>query len=156
MGVQINHIDFALELIDENPYCDVEIISSVYESEPYGYLEQENFFNAVCKIKTLYPPIDLFNFLKRIETEAGRKNSGKWGPREIDLDILFYNDLICSDDNLTIPHKDILNRDFVLIPLCEIEPELIHPVLNKKIDEICILDSKRHIIRKIPHKVLIK
>jgi len=100
-----------------------------------------------------------------VETRVGRKVSTKWGPREIDLDILFYNDMVFSDDEITIPHKDLLNRDFVLVPLCEIAPDLIHPSMNKKISEIIIFQSanneslaqqkKAYILRKIPHRVLI-
>jgi len=107
----------------------------------------------------------LFKFLKLVEKQVGRKVTTKWGPREIDLDILFYNDLIFSDDEITIPHKDLVNRDFVLVPLCEIAPDLIHPSMNKKISEIIIFQSanneslaqqmKTYILRKIPHKVLI-
>ena len=165
VGVQINKIDFAVELIDENPYCEVTAVSSIYESVPYGKIEQEDFFNAVIKIKTYFEPKELFNFLKSVEIQVGRKLAEKWGPREIDLDILFFNDLIYSDEEITIPHKDMLNRDFVLVPLNEIAPELIHPELHKNISEISIFPSKSneclsqtnktYIIRKIPHKVLI-
>jgi 2-amino-4-hydroxy-6-hydroxymethyldihydropteridine diphosphokinase len=97
--------------------------------------------------------------------QVGRKVTTKWGPREIDLDILFFNDLIYFDSEITIPHKDLLNRDFVLIPLGEIAPELIHPEVNKKISEIIIFQldynessanpKKTYILRKIPHRVLI-
>lgn len=166
VGVQINKIDFAIELISENPYCEVISVSSIYESSPYGEIEQEDFFNAVIKIKTLFEPKDLFHFLKSVENQVGRKLAVKWGPREIDLDILFYNDLIYTDEEITIPHKDLLNRDFVVVPLIEIAPDLIHPELNKKISEISIFQpnvdellaqtSKTYIIRKIPHKVLIQ
>jgi 2-amino-4-hydroxy-6-hydroxymethyldihydropteridine diphosphokinase len=107
----------------------------------------------------------LFEFLKSVEQQVGRKVTTKWGPREIDLDILFYNDMIFSDDEITVPHKDLLNRDFVLVPLNEIAPELIHPSMNKKISEITIFQSgynetsaqqkKTFILRKIPHRVLI-
>ena len=164
--MQINKIDSAIELVDRDYYCQVNLISSIYETKPYGDLHQENFFNAVFKIKTYYQPAELFEFLKRVEEQVGRRKNVKWGPREIDLDILFYNDLIFNNERLTIPHKDMLNRDFVLIPLCEIAPELVHPEMNKKICEICNLQSeadknlaqilKQHIIRKIPHRVLIK
>ena len=140
--------------------------SSIYESSPYGEIEQGEFFNAVIKIKTYLEPKDLFHFLKSVELIVGRKITSKWGPREIDLDILFFNDLIYSDNEITIPHKDLLNRDFVLVPLIEIEPELIHPQLKKKISEISIFKhesehssaqiKKTNIIRKIPHRVLIK
>ena len=107
----------------------------------------------------------MFKFLKSVEQQVGRKVRTKWGPREIDLDILFYNDMVFSDDEITIPHKDLLNRDFVLVPLCEIAPDLIHPIMNKKISEIIIFQSvdneslaqqkKTYILRKIPHRVLI-
>ena len=166
VGVQINKIDYAVELINDNSYCEIISVSSIYESAPYGMIDQEDFFNAVIKIKTLFEPKDLFLLLKSVENQVGRKVAAKWGPREIDLDILFYNDLIYSDEEIMIPHQDMLNRDFVLVPLNEIAPELIHPELNKKISEISILQAetkkslsqinKTHIIRKIPHKVLIK
>jgi len=107
----------------------------------------------------------LFKFIKSVEQQVGRKVTTKWGPREIDLDILFFNDIVYSDDEIAIPHKDLLNRDFVLVPLSEIAPELIHPLMNKKISEIIIFQSayngssaqqiKTHILRKIPHRVLI-
>jgi len=107
----------------------------------------------------------LFIFLKSVEQQVGRKVTTKWGPREIDLDILFYNDIVFSDDDITVPHKDLLNRDFVLVPLNEIAPELIHPSMNKKISEIIIFQTmgndsfaqqkKTYILRKIPHRVLI-
>ena len=166
VGVQINKIDYAVELINDNSYCEVISVSSIYESEPYGEIDQEDFFNAVIKIKTLFEPKELFLFLKSVENQVGRKVAAKWGPREIDLDILFYNDVIYSDAEIKIPHQDMLNRDFVLVPLNEIAPELIHPKLNKKISEISIFKpeaekslfqtKKTHIIRKIPHKVLIQ
>jgi len=166
VGVQINKIDLAVELINENPYCEVLSVSSIYETAPYGEITQDEFFNAVIKIKTFFEPKNLFYFLKSIEIQVGRKINTKWGPREIDLDILFYNDLIYFDEEITIPHKDMLNRDFVLVPLNEIAPELVHPELQKKISEICIFHpkndeslsqlNKTHIIRIIPHKVLIQ
>ena len=165
VGVQINKIDFAVELINESPYCEVTAVSSIYESLPYGQIEQEDFFNAVIEIKTYFEPKDLFHFLKSIEKRVGRKLAEKWGPREIDLDILFYDDLIYSDEDIKIPHKDMLNRDFVVVPLIEIAPDLIHPELHKKISEISIFQTKvdepltqikkTYIIRKIPHKVLV-
>ena len=112
------------------------MISSVYETEPYGVKDQDDFLNVVVKINTEYSPVDLFSLLKSIEKVLGREKTIKWGPREIDLDILFYNDLIYSDENLTIPHKGIAERDFVLTPLNEIEPGLVYPVTGKKISEL--------------------
>jgi 2-amino-4-hydroxy-6-hydroxymethyldihydropteridine diphosphokinase len=165
VGVQINKIDYAIELINSNPYCEVETISSIYESSPYGEIEQGEFFNAVFKINTDFELKELLIFLKSVEQQVGRTVTAKWGPREIDLDILFYNYLVYSDEEITIPHKDLLNRDFVLVPLSEIAPEFIYPVINKKISEIIIFQGgsheysdkpiKTYIIRKIPHRVLI-
>lgn len=164
--MQINNIDYAIELIDQNTNCKIEESSSIYESSPYGDVEQGEFFNAVIKIKTDFELKELFHFLKGVENKVGRKITEKWGPREIDLDILFFNDLVYSDEEITVPHKDMLNRDFVIVPLTEIEPEIIHPQLNKKISEISIFEQKTeqfsatvknsNIIRKIPHRVLIK
>jgi len=115
-----------------------------------GNFEQENFLNAVIKISTNYSLIELFNFLKNIEKQLGRSKTEKWGDREIDLDILFYNDIVYSDEILTVPHKGITKRDFVLVPLCEIELHLIHPELKQKICDIRVADSQKCIIRKLP------
>jgi len=98
--------------------------------------------------------------------KVGRNRREKWGPREIDLDILFFNNVIYSDEEISVPHKDMLNRDFVIVPLLEIEPDLVHPVINKKLNEFSIFGQssensssqsiKQNIIRKIPHRVLVK
>lgn len=108
------------------------------------------------KIITEYTPIKLFNFLKWIELELGRENTIKWGPRKIDLDILFYNNLIYTDDYITIPHKGILERDFVLIPLSEIEPELVHPTIGQKISMIEIPEEEKTIINKFDLSISVK
>jgi 2-amino-4-hydroxy-6-hydroxymethyldihydropteridine diphosphokinase len=120
-----------------------------------GNLVQEIFLNAVIKISTGYSLIELFNFLKRIEKDLGRSKTKKWGDREIDLDILFYNDIVYSDEIIIVPHKGITKRDFVLVPLCEIEPDLIHPELKQKICDIKVPDSEKCIIRKLPVKLLV-
>jgi 2-amino-4-hydroxy-6-hydroxymethyldihydropteridine diphosphokinase len=120
-----------------------------------GNRKQENYLNAVIKITTGYSLIELFNFLKRIEKELGRGKTEKWGDREIDLDILFYNYIIYSDERVTVPHKGITKRDFVLIPLLEIEPNLIHPELKQKISDIRVADSEKCIIRKLSEKLLV-
>jgi len=128
--------------------------SSVYETKPYGYVNQDNFFNAAIKIKTEYSVIQLLDCLKSIEKEIGRIKTERWGPREIDLDLLFFNDLIFSNYRITIPHREVANRDFVLVPLCEIAPNFIHPALNKKICDICIDESDKCVIRKLNDKIL--
>ncbi len=128
--------------------------SSIYETKPYGVKGQDNFLNAVIKISTSFNLSQLFIFLKNIEDELGRKSNTKWGPREIDLDLLFFNDIVYSDEKIIIPHKEIELRDFVLTPLCEIAPDLFHPVLNQKISDICIDEKNKTIIAKIQDKIL--
>ena len=124
------------------------MISSVYETEPYGVKDQDDFLNVVVKINTEYSPVDLFSLLKSIEKDLGREKTIKWGPREIDLDILLFDNLVFSENDLTIPHKGIQERDFVMVPLTEIEPEIVHPVLKDKIKNI-ILKADKNIIGKI-------
>ena len=106
-------------------------------------------------MKTDFSLLELFNFLKSIEKELDRSKTEKWGDREIDLDILFYNELVYSDEIITVPHKGIPKRDFVLIPLCEINSELIHPELKQKICDITVPDSEKCVIRKLPEKLLV-
>jgi 2-amino-4-hydroxy-6-hydroxymethyldihydropteridine diphosphokinase len=127
--------------------------SSIYETKPFGYREQGNFLNAVIKINTNYLLKDLFNFIKEIEKKLGRTESFRWGPREIDIDILLYDDLVYSDELITIPHPGIPERDFVLVPLNEIEPGFVHPVLKKKISDICSELKNRTVIKKLRVKL---
>ena len=155
-GNKIEYMREAVGKLHGNGNCSVIKVSSVYETLPYGYKEQDNFLNAVLKMETGYSFSDLLPLLKKIEAEVGRSKNPKWGPREIDLDLLFFNDLIYEDDKLTIPHKEVQYRDFVLVPLCEIEPDLIHPALNKKICDIYIEESEKCIIGKIPEKIILK
>ncbi|NNG27706.1 MAG: 2-amino-4-hydroxy-6-hydroxymethyldihydropteridine diphosphokinase [Ignavibacteriaceae bacterium] len=156
IGNRIHFVKAAIDKIDGIPECKVEKISSLYESKPFGKTDQENFVNLVILVKTFFEPTALFNFLKQIESKMGRKNLIRWGPREIDLDILFYNDLIYNDDKLAIPHKGIAERDFVLVPLCEIAPDFIHPEINEKICDICNTELKKNVICKIPQSIFVK
>ena len=155
-GNRTDYLISAIEKIDKNDNCQVISVSSFYETRPFGIRNQDNFLNAVIKITTEFSPTELFDFLKQIEFELGRIRTIRWGPREIDLDILFYNSLIYTDENITIPHKGVAERDFVVVPLCEIEPDLVHPVIGKKICEIEIPESGKNIINKISTDILIK
>jgi 2-amino-4-hydroxy-6-hydroxymethyldihydropteridine diphosphokinase len=155
-GNKLNFLQKAVENINADNKCKVEICSSVYETKAFRNLNQQNFLNAVIKISTEYNPAELFNFLKEIEKEIGRRENEKWGDREIDLDILFYNDIIFQDERITVPHKGIIQRDFVLIPLCEIAPYLIHPELNQKICDIRVEDSEKCVLKKLSEKLTIE
>jgi 2-amino-4-hydroxy-6-hydroxymethyldihydropteridine diphosphokinase len=153
-GDRFDHLTRAIQEIIQDSNNSIENVSSVYETLPYGYKDQGNFYNAVIKIKTGYDLIELLDFLKSIEKKIGRENITKWGPREIDLDILFYNDIVYSNDRITVPHKEVVKRDFVLIPLSEIAPELNHPVLNQKICDICIVEYEKTVVGKIQQKLI--
>lgn len=149
IGNKSQNLNEAIGKIEQNPACTTAAVSSFYETKPYGYADQDNFINAVIKIKTDLQLEELFIFIKNIEKEMGRMKRVKWGPRELDIDILFFNDEIRKSDELTVPHKGITERDFVLIPLAEIAPDLIHPELVQKISDICKTINQNNIIRKI-------
>ncbi len=114
----------------------VEKVSELIVTKPYGVTDQPDFINGVMKITTLKTPHELLDTLHKIEAEAGRQRVLRWGPRTLDLDIIFYDDIILEDDDLCIPHVDMQNRDFVLKPLTMIAPYKIHPVLNKRVKEM--------------------
>ena len=115
---------------------DIVQCSLFYQTKPVGGLEQPLFVNCVAEIKTALLPINLLLYLKELETKMGRVKTAKWGARVIDLDILFFDNLIIDTTNLKIPHSLCHKRRFVLEPMGEIAPDLIHPVLNKSIREL--------------------
>jgi len=110
--------------------------SSIYETRPTGYENQALFLNIVCQVSTRLKPVDLLLSIKQIEKILGRKASFRNGPRSIDIDILFYNSTIMKTKDLVIPHPRLTERAFVLIPLAEITPNLIHPELGITIAEL--------------------
>lgn len=112
------------------------IQSPVYETQPWGYSDQPDFLNQCIKANTSLEPFDLLAYLKGIEVALGRKETFRFGPRLIDLDILIYDDLVMDTPTLTIPHPRIAERAFILIPLADIAPELYHPVLRKTIQQL--------------------
>ena len=153
-GDKLDYLRKSVIELNKNENCSVLETSAVYETKPYGYIDQDNFFNAVIKIQTEYSIIKLLDCLKSIEKDLGRIKSERWGPREIDLDLLFFNNMIFSNERLTIPHKEATNRDFVLVPLCEIAPDFVHPALKIKICDICIDENEKSVLRKLNDKIL--
>ena len=114
----------------------VLVVSSFLETEPYGVTDQPKFINAVIAVRTDLEVHVLLKLLLEIEQKMGRVRVRHWGERSIDLDILFYDNLIIKDAQLTLPHPDMQNRDFVLLPLAEIAPNFIHPVLGVTMKEL--------------------
>lgn len=105
--------------------------SSIYETKAWGYTDQADFLNQVVEADTSLTPIQLLDFAKRTESELGRVVSFRWGPRKIDVDILLYDSITLETQRLTIPHPSLHQRAFVLVPMVELEPDLLHPILHK-------------------------
>lgn len=133
MGDKKKNLLEAIEKIGKLENTKVTSQSTILETEPFGYTEQDMFLNACIEIKTLFTPQELLEKLLGIELEMGRVRTIKWGPRIIDIDILFFDDEIIQDKNLAVPHPWISERMFVLEPLCEIAPNLIHPLERKPV-----------------------
>ncbi len=119
-----------------SPQVKVVRVSPIYQTPPWGYLDQPVFLNQVFKAETGLSPQELLKFLKELETELGRKPGIRYGPRLIDLDIIIYDDLVVDEVGLSIPHPRLVERAFVLVPLAAIAPELRHPVLGLSIDQL--------------------
>ncbi len=136
LGDRAENIKKAIEILKAEEKIKVKKESSIYETEPIGGPLQGFFLNKVIEIETSFTPLHLINFLKETEKKLGREKREKWGPRFIDLDILFFNDLILKDVDLEIPHPRLTERKFVLVPLAEISPELCYPGSGKKIKKI--------------------
>jgi len=130
-----------------SPQMEVKAKSHVYETPPWGYEDQPKFLNQVIKAKTYLDPEPLVKHIKRLEITLGRKASFQNGPRLIDIDILFYDDLILDTPSLVLPHPRLHERGFVLLPLMDIDPDLVHPVNKKSIREMVSLSDVRGIER---------
>jgi len=136
LGERKRYINRAIALLKKNPYFKIECISSFYETDPEGFKNQPKFINACLKAKTSLSAEELLKFLTEIEKKLGRKKRRRFGPREIDIDILFYGKKVVKQKGLIIPHPLLDKRIFVLEPLLEISPNLRHPIFGATMREL--------------------
>ncbi|MBN2245254.1 MAG: 2-amino-4-hydroxy-6-hydroxymethyldihydropteridine diphosphokinase [Candidatus Aminicenantes bacterium] len=156
LGDRAEHLNRAIAFLEKEG-CGIVQVSSVYETQPIDYIDQPWFLNQVIEIKTERDYRDLLSLVKRIEMKIGRKKTVPKGPRIIDIDILLYEKNVIKTKKLTIPHPMLEKRNFVLIPLSEIAPDIIHPVLNEKIKELVRISNDRSCVNKFdPSRIKIR
>lgn len=141
MGNREQNIRDGIAVFEKNEAVIVGKVSDIVETKPYGYTDQDDFYNLVFEINTTLPAGELLALCKDAEQVLKREKTIRWGPRTLDMDILFYDSDIIDQKDLVVPHYDMKNRDFVLKPLAQIAPHFIHPVYGKSIsemyDELC-------------------
>lgn len=146
LGDPRKNLEKARQFIDEIPLTRITRVSSLYSSRPWGVKDQPDFINQVVEIETGLPPGELLQKLLEIEKHMGRKRLVKWGPRVIDLDILLYGSLTISEEDLQVPHPFLTQREFVVVPLLELEPELALPdgtMLREKLEGLDLTAIER-------------
>lgn len=147
IGDKFAYLKKAIENLKQHEKIEITKYSSLYETAPVGYLNQDNFINQVIELSTSLLPYELLSVCQMIENKLERKRTIRFGPRTIDIDILLYDDLILNDENLTIPHPRMYERAFVLVPLFEINKDLV--INNSPISYLVDIVSKKG-IKKIP------
>ena len=136
IGDREDYLKKAVQMLDKHAEVDVIKLSSLYETEPYGPVQQSHFLNLVIEIQTELSPLKLLSYTQSIEKALNRVREVHWGPRTIDLDILLYDNIKMKTEVLTIPHPELAKRLFVLVPLNEIDPDYIVPDLGKSVQEL--------------------
>lgn len=136
IGNSREYIDKAVNRLRENIYISNVKQSDLIVTKPYGYTEQNDFLNGAVICRTIYSPHGLLRFMQSVENEAGRTREIHWGPRTLDMDLIFYDNEIINTSDLTVPHPDMHNRTFVLEPAVELAPDYRHPVLGKTLVQL--------------------
>ena len=136
LGDREGYLDYAIDRLNAQPDTKVVKISDYIETEPYGEVEQDMFLNSALEVQTLKEPFELLDFVHTVEAEAKRERVIHWGPRTLDIDILFYDDLVMGEESLIIPHIEIEKRAFVLEPMVNIAPCFRHPVSKKTMQQL--------------------
>ncbi|MBS4032653.1 MAG: 2-amino-4-hydroxy-6-hydroxymethyldihydropteridine diphosphokinase [Clostridiales bacterium] len=136
LGDRKKELDFALDSLKNHPDINLVQIADILETDPVGYLEQGKFLNTVVELETTLEPYALLSVLQQIEQDAGRVRTIRWGPRTLDIDILLYDNLTLQDPDLIIPHPRMREREFVLLPLLQIAPNLFVPPNSQTVKEL--------------------
>jgi 2-amino-4-hydroxy-6-hydroxymethyldihydropteridine diphosphokinase len=149
LGNRTKYLEQAVQALAGQNGILIKSVSSVYETEPVGVKEQPQFLNQVVELETTIEPSDLMKQLKTIEHAIGRTETERWGPREIDLDLLYYNSIVYNDEFLRVPHPEIANRRFVLVPMKEIAPSFVDPLRKQTVEELLHHCQDTSTVRKI-------
>ncbi|WP_143560720.1 2-amino-4-hydroxy-6-hydroxymethyldihydropteridine diphosphokinase [Sporosarcina sp. P2] len=150
IGNRLEHLQQAVQLLNEHPSINVSIVSSVYETDPVGLTEQAKFLNIVVKLSTTLEATELLSVCQSIENKLGRMRKIRWGPRTVDLDILLYNESHFQLENLIIPHIRMQERAFVLVPLVEINKDVKNPITGTLYrEELAIKEDGINLWKKI-------
>ncbi len=147
MGDRKKYLKKAYTALDSDPLTHVVNASEIIETEPYGYADQDDFLDQVIEIKTILSPMQLLKLCHDTEAKCKRERTLRWGPRTLDMDIVFYDDEVINTPDLIIPHYDMENRDFVLRPLYQIAPYFIHPVSHKSVKQL-ILELRKESVKR--------
>jgi 2-amino-4-hydroxy-6-hydroxymethyldihydropteridine diphosphokinase len=138
LGDRMSYLEAGARALAADPEITVLNSSSVYESAPAGYMDQGNFLNAALSVQTTRSAQALLETMSRVEDHFGRQRTIRWGPRTLDLDLLLFGNRVIESRQLQLPHPRLMDRCFVLQPLVELNPELVHPQTGRTLSQCCV------------------